>query len=151
MLFSILACHTSLNRYFFNVALPHNFYIALALKIYIFNADSVAMENLKHCEKSNSMSQNMTVSKICICWIFCLCIFSVFSVCFETDVFVSIVSKRARNTETNRKNSKVKKYVVQTLKNIGITPWHRLWYSWITVNNWAWLHGINWLRMEIMQ
>jgi hypothetical protein len=33
---------------------------------------------------------------------FCLVPF-VFSVCFETNLFVSVVSKRVRNTETNRK------------------------------------------------
>jgi hypothetical protein len=33
-------------------------------------------------------------------------LFSFFSVCFETDVFVSVVSKRIRNTETNRKKPK---------------------------------------------
>jgi hypothetical protein len=38
---------------------------------------------------------------------FCfVCIFSFFSVCFETDLFVSVVSKRVWNTETNRNKPK---------------------------------------------
>jgi hypothetical protein len=32
-----------------------------------------------------------------------LLIFFIFSVCFETELFVSVVSKQIRNTETNRK------------------------------------------------
>jgi hypothetical protein len=35
-------------------------------------------------------------------------LFSFFSVCFETDLFVSVVSKRVKNTETNRNEPKQK-------------------------------------------
>jgi hypothetical protein len=35
-------------------------------------------------------------------------LFSFFWVCFETDLFVSVVSKRVKNTETNRNKPKQK-------------------------------------------
>jgi hypothetical protein len=43
--------------------------------------------------------------------------FFVFSVCFETDLFVSVVSKRVKNTKTNRNKNfrKTKSEVAQSL------------------------------------
>jgi hypothetical protein len=47
-------------------------------------------------------------------------LFSLFSVCFETDMFVSVVSKQARNTETNR--NKPKKYIFGFAKQTEKQP-----------------------------
>jgi hypothetical protein len=46
--------------------------------------------------------------------------FSFFSVCFETDVFVSVVSKRIRNTETNQ--NKPTNFVISFAKQTENQP-----------------------------
>jgi hypothetical protein len=57
----------------------------------------------------------------CTAKVFCFfCIFSFISVCFETDLFVSVVSKRVRNTETNR--NKPKKIVIGFAKQTENEP-----------------------------